>query len=70
MIYHFRNPNISKDGTNVNNFMVLSLTYLGQMNNLTEIRLKGLSGIKLTSLPSFENLVNLKTLVSLIIILS
>lgn len=45
--------------------MTLNLSYLGQMNNLTELRLKGLSGIKLTMLPSFKNLVNLKTLVSL-----
>lgn len=44
--------------------MTLDLKYLGQMTNLTEIRLKGLSGMKLTSLPTFENLVNLKTLVS------
>lgn len=43
--------------------MTLDLKYLGQMTNLTEIRLKGLSGMKLTSLPTFENLVNLKTLV-------
>lgn len=31
---------------------------------LTELRIKGLSGIKLTSLPSFKKLVNLNKLVS------
>lgn len=31
---------------------------------LTELRLKGLTGIKLISLPSFEKLVNLNKLVS------
>lgn len=49
---------------NPNDLMILDLTYLGQMTNLTELRLKGLSGIKLSTLPSFENLINLKTLVS------
>lgn len=44
--------------------MTLNLHYLGQMTNLTEVRLKGLTGIKLTTLPSFESLVNLKSLVS------
>lgn len=44
--------------------MNLNLSYLGQMSNLTEIRLKGLTGMKLAALPSFEKLVNLKILVS------
>jgi len=34
------------------------------MTKLTELRLKGLTGIKLTALPSFENLVNLNKFVS------
>jgi len=46
--------------------MLLNLNYLGQMTKLTELRLKGLTGIKLTSLPSFENLINLNKFVSLI----
>jgi len=46
--------------------MTLNLVCLGQMTKLTELRLKGLSGIKLTMMTSFEYLVNLKTLVSLI----
>lgn len=46
--------------------MLLNLSYLGQMTKLTELRLKGLTGIKLTSLPSFENLINLNKFVSLI----
>lgn len=48
--------------------MPLNLGYLGQMAQLTEIRLKGLNnGIKLLPMPSFENLTNLKSLVSSII---
>lgn len=48
--------------------MPLNLGYLGQMTQLTEIRLKGLSnGIKLLPMPSFEKLTNLKSLVSSII---
>lgn len=54
-----KNPNVTKDAKNPAEFMVLNLHYLGQMTMLTELRLKGLSGIKLTSLPSFKNLVNL-----------
>jgi len=54
-----KNPNVTKEAKNPNDFMALSLNYLGQMTKLTELRLKGLTGIKLTSLPSFENLVNL-----------
>jgi hypothetical protein len=46
--------------------MALNLNYLGQMTKLTELRLKGLTGIKLTSLPSFENLINLNKFVSLL----
>lgn len=44
--------------------MTLNLSYLGNSTDLTELRLKGLSGIKLTALPSFEKLINLKILVS------
>ncbi|XP_025203765.1 uncharacterized protein LOC112600685 isoform X2 [Melanaphis sacchari] len=54
-----KNPNVTKEAKNTNDFMVLNLNYLGQMTKLTELRLKGLTGIKLTSLPSFGNLVNL-----------
>ncbi|XP_060849581.1 uncharacterized protein LOC132928718 isoform X3 [Rhopalosiphum padi] len=54
-----KNPNVTKEAKNPNDFMALSLNYLGQMTKLTELRLKGLTGIKLTSLPSFENLINL-----------
>ncbi|XP_016658914.1 uncharacterized protein LOC107883427 [Acyrthosiphon pisum] len=39
--------------------MYLNLNYLGQMTKLTELSLKGLTGIKLTALPSFENLIHL-----------
>ncbi|XP_060847694.1 uncharacterized protein LOC132927220 isoform X2 [Rhopalosiphum padi] len=54
-----KNPNVTKEAKNPHVFMVLNLNDLGQMTNLTELRLKGLTGIKLTSLPSFENLINL-----------
>jgi len=47
--------------------MPLNLGYLGQMTKLTELRIKGLSGIKLAPMPSFENLVNLKILVNIIL---
>ncbi|CAH1720874.1 unnamed protein product [Aphis gossypii] len=57
-----KNPNVTKETKNINDFMVLNLNYLGQMTMLTELRLKGLSGIKLTALPSFGNLVNLNKL--------
>ncbi|XP_050538349.1 uncharacterized protein LOC126903861 isoform X4 [Daktulosphaira vitifoliae] len=57
-----KNPHLIKEAKNSVEFMALSLKYLGQMTNLTEIRLKGLSGIKLTTISSMENLVNLKTL--------
>jgi len=49
---------------NLNDLMYLNLNYLGQMEKLTELRLKGLTGIKLTALPSFENLINLNRFVS------
>ncbi|XP_022168188.1 uncharacterized protein LOC111032231 isoform X2 [Myzus persicae] len=55
-----KNPHVTKEAKNVNDLMVLDLNYLGQMTKLTELRLKGLTGMKLTSLPSFEKLVNLK----------
>jgi len=48
--------------------MYLNLNHLGQMTKLTELRLKGLTGIKLTALPSFKNLVNLNRFVSIVII--
>ena len=51
-----------------NDLMYLNLSHLGQMTKLTELRLKGLTGIKLTALPSFENLINLNRFVSLVII--
>ncbi|XP_026806541.1 uncharacterized protein LOC113549442 [Rhopalosiphum maidis] len=54
-----KNPNVTKETKNPHDLMALNLNYLGQMTNLTELRLKGLTGIKLTSLPSFENLINL-----------
>ncbi|XP_026818447.1 uncharacterized protein LOC113557236 isoform X2 [Rhopalosiphum maidis] len=54
-----KNPNVTKEAKNPHVFMVLNLNDLGQMTKLTELRLKGLTGIKLTSLPSFENLINL-----------
>lgn len=57
-----KNPLLTKDVKNTNDFMALNLKYLGQMKNLTEIRLKGLSGIKLLKLTSFKNLKYLKTL--------
>ncbi|XP_060843940.1 uncharacterized protein LOC132923945 [Rhopalosiphum padi] len=55
-----KNPNVTKEANNPHDLMALNLNYLDQMTNLTELRLKGLTGIKLTSLPSFENLINLK----------
>lgn len=64
----FRNPNSTKESKNLSDLMFLDLSYLGQMTKLTELRLKGLSGIKLTSIPSFEKLVNLNKFVSLVII--
>ncbi|XP_026806402.1 uncharacterized protein LOC113549344 [Rhopalosiphum maidis] len=54
-----KNPNVTKEIKNPHDLMALNLNYLGQMTNLIELRLKGLTGIKLTSLPSFENLINL-----------
>lgn len=48
--------------------MVLNLNFLGQMSNLTELRIKSLSGIKIITLPSFENLINLKYLVSFAVV--
>jgi len=60
----FRNPNSMKQIKNLNDLMYLNLNYLGQMEKLTELRLKGLTGIKLTALPSFENLINLNRFVS------
>ncbi|XP_060857659.1 uncharacterized protein LOC132935201 [Metopolophium dirhodum] len=54
-----KNPNLMKASKNPKDLMYLNLNYLGQMRNLTELRLKGLTGIKLTALPSFENLINL-----------
>ncbi|KAL4122588.1 hypothetical protein QTP88_014889 [Uroleucon formosanum] len=54
-----KNPNVTKEAKNLSDLMFLNLSYLGQMTKLTELRLKGLTGIKLTSIPSFENLVNL-----------
>jgi len=68
MNFIFRNPNLTKEVKTLSDLMFLNLNYLGQMTNLTELRLKGLSGIKLTALPSFENLVNLNRFVSLVII--
>lgn len=44
--------------------MTLSLGYLSSVPNLTEIRLKGLSGIKLTEFSTLKSLTNLRTLVS------
>jgi len=44
--------------------MILNLGYLGQMTKLTELRVKGLTGIKLLPMPSFENLINLTFLVN------
>lgn len=64
LLFVFRNPLLIKDGKNINDFMALNLKYLGQMKNLTELHLKGLSGIKLTKLTSFKNLKNLNMLVS------
>ncbi|CAI6373170.1 unnamed protein product [Macrosiphum euphorbiae] len=54
-----KNPNVMKETKNPNDIMYLNLNYLGQMTNLTELRLKGLTGIKLTALPSFKKLRNL-----------
>ncbi|CAI6372647.1 unnamed protein product [Macrosiphum euphorbiae] len=54
-----RNPNFMKEIKTPNDLMYLNLSHLGQMTKLTELRLKGLTGIKLTALPSFENLINL-----------
>lgn len=64
LLFVFRNPLLTKDVKNTTDFMALNLKYLGQMKNLTEIHLKGLSGIKLIKLSSFKNLKNLNTLVS------
>lgn len=47
--------------------MTLNLGYLNLLLNITEVRLNGLSGISLTLLPSFEELSNLKILVSSVI---
>lgn len=46
--------------------MSINLSSLGEMNNLTQLRLKGLTGMKLESSPTltFEKLTNLRTLVS------
>jgi len=57
-----------KEKKTLNDLMYLNLNYLGQMTKLTELRLKGLTGIKLTALPSFENLIHLNIFVSLVII--
>ncbi|CAI6373174.1 unnamed protein product [Macrosiphum euphorbiae] len=54
-----KNPNLTKETKNLNALMYLNLNHLGQMTKLTELRLKGLTGIKLTALPSFENLIHL-----------
>lgn len=52
-----------KDVKSTNDLMTLNLKYLSSAQHLTELKLKGLSGIKLTELPSFKNLTNLRTLV-------
>ncbi|CAI6347037.1 unnamed protein product [Macrosiphum euphorbiae] len=54
-----KNPKMTKETKNPNDLMYLNLNYLGQMTKLTELRLKGLTGIKLTAVPSFENLIHL-----------
>ncbi|CAI6373546.1 unnamed protein product [Macrosiphum euphorbiae] len=54
-----RNPDLIINTKTPNYLMYLNLSHLGQMTKLTELRLKGLAGIKLTALPSFENLINL-----------
>jgi len=59
---------MTKETKNPNDLMYLNLNYLGQMTKLTELRLKGLTGIKLTALPSFENLIHLNRFVSFVII--
>lgn len=64
LLFVFRNPIIPKDAKNVTDLMPLNLKYLGQMKNLTELHLKGLTGIKLIKLTSFKNLKNLNILVS------
>ncbi|XP_025418801.1 uncharacterized protein LOC112689348 isoform X3 [Sipha flava] len=56
-----KNPN-PKDSKNSNEIMTLNLGYLGQLTNLTELRLKSPCGLKLSVLPSFDKLINLKTL--------
>lgn len=61
----FRNQHLTtKEAKSGSDFMILNMSYLGQMTNLTEIKLKGVSGIKIVSMPSLENLINLKTFVS------
>ncbi|XP_050422120.1 uncharacterized protein LOC126834328 isoform X3 [Adelges cooleyi] len=57
-----KNPLLTKEAKNCAEFMPLNLKYLGQMTNLTEIRIKSFNGIKLTSLASLDKLVHLKTL--------
>lgn len=69
-VLFYRNPNPPKDSKNPNELMTLNLGYLGQMTNLTELRLKTPFGLKLSVLPSFEKLSNLKTLVRYIEYLS
>lgn len=64
LLFVFRNPIIPKDAKNVTDLMPLNLKYLGQMENLTELHLKGLTGIKLIKLTLFKNLKNLNILVS------
>ncbi|XP_022172124.1 uncharacterized protein LOC111034968 isoform X2 [Myzus persicae] len=54
-----KNPHVPKRTKNFNDPMLLNLINLGQMTNLTELRLKGLTGIKITSMPSFQNLTQL-----------
>lgn len=58
-----RNPAVNRDSKS-NEFMTLNLGYLGSLSNLTEVRIKGITGIRLSSLPSFEKILNLKILVS------
>jgi len=58
---------MTKETKSLNDLMYLNLNYLGQMTKLTELRLKGLTGIKLTALPSFEKLIHLNRFVSLVI---
>ncbi|XP_008179815.2 uncharacterized protein LOC100571833 [Acyrthosiphon pisum] len=57
-----KNPNLMKEMKDPNDLMYINLNYLGQMTMLTDLRLKGLTGMKLTGLSSFENLIHLKRL--------